>query len=186
MPTIDCPHCDRQVFVEDRYDGHILPCPHCGGQFRFANSPPAGGAPDPPTVRASPGAGSAPVADEKYCHECGARIRRRAVVCPKCGVEQPGVRRAASAGYDDPPPETNRVAAGVFALLLGTLGIHKFILGYPVAGIVMLLVSVIGSFCFFLGPIVMGLVALIEGILYLSKSEEEFYRTYVENRRSWF
>ena len=42
------------------------------------------------------------------------------------------------------------------------------------------------SRCFFIGPAVMGLVGLIEGILYLSKSDDDFYETYVVGRRSWF
>jgi hypothetical protein len=31
-----------------------------------------------------------------------------------------------------------------------------------------------------------GLIGLIEGIVYLSKSDEEFYYLYQENKRSWF
>src|SRR5438876_1195436 len=29
---------------------------------------------------------------QKYCHECGEVIRARAVICPKCGMEQPRAR----------------------------------------------------------------------------------------------
>jgi len=29
-------------------------------------------------------------ADEKFCHECGAVIRTKAEICPKCGVRQFG------------------------------------------------------------------------------------------------
>lgn len=28
-------------------------------------------------------------ADEKFCHECGAIIKAKAEICPKCGVRQP-------------------------------------------------------------------------------------------------
>jgi len=31
-----------------------------------------------------------------------------------------------------------------------------------------------------------GVIGLIEGILYLTKSDEEFVRLYVENQRQWF
>lgn len=31
-----------------------------------------------------------------------------------------------------------------------------------------------------------GLIGLIEGILYLTKSDEEFYRTYIAGQRPWF
>ena len=36
------------------------------------------------------------------------------------------------------------------------------------------------------GWAVMGLIGLIEGILYLTKSDEEFVETYVTNKKGWF
>jgi hypothetical protein len=33
---------------------------------------------------------------------------------------------------------------------------------------------------------VFWIIGIIEGIIYLSKSDEEFYNTYVLNRREWF
>jgi TM2 domain-containing membrane protein YozV/ribosomal protein L40E len=118
--------------------------------------------------------------DEKYCHECGARIRLKATICPKCGVKQVLTRNEPE---EEETPSTNRIAAGVFGILLGALGIHKFILGYPLAGIIMLLVTVLT--CGW-GGILMGIIGLVEGIIYLSKSERDFYRTYVLHKRSWF
>ena len=59
-----------------------------------------------------------------------------------------------------PPPSggnSKRVSAGVLGILLGALGIHKFVLGYSKSGVIMLLVSIIGSVFFFLGPIIMGI-----------------------------
>jgi len=35
------------------------------------------------------------------------------------------------------------------------------------------------------GPI-MGIISLIEGIMYLTKTDEDFYYTYIANRREWF
>jgi TM2 domain-containing membrane protein YozV len=67
--------------------------------------------------------------------------------------------------------------------LLGALGIHKFILGYTGAGLIMLLVTVLT--CFLAYP-VMHLIGLIEGIIYLTKSDQEFVRNYVDGRREWF
>jgi len=86
------------------------------------------------------------------------------------------------------PPTTasrasNKIAAGICGILLGSLGIHKFILGYTGAGLIMLLVSVLS--CFILSP-VMHLIGLIEGIIYLCKSDEEFVRIYVDGRKDWF
>jgi len=78
---------------------------------------------------------------------------------------------------------SNKIPAGVCGILLGSLGIHKFILGYTGAGLIMLLVTVLS--CFILGPI-MHIIGLIEGIIYLCKSDEEFVRIYVDRRKEWF
>jgi TM2 domain-containing membrane protein YozV len=77
----------------------------------------------------------------------------------------------------------NRIAAGILAILLGSLGIHKFILGFTVAGITMLLVTVLT--CGW-GGIVMHIIGIIEGVIYLTKTDREFYQIYVVEKRSWF
>ena len=59
----------------------------------------------------------------------------------------------------------DRITAGVLAVIVGGLGVHKFYLGKIGLGIVYLL------FCWTGIPSVIG---LIEGILYLVKSDEEF------------
>lgn len=89
---------------------------------------------------------------------------------------------AGGGGLSD-PRASNKIAAGVCSILLGALGIHKFILGYTGAGLIMLLVTVLS--CGVLWP-VMHLIGLIEGIIYLSKSDEDFVRTYVIGRKEWF
>ena len=86
-----------------------------------------------------------------------------------------------------PPADSkSKIAAGLLAIFLGTLGIHKFYLGYTQAGVIMLLVSILGSFLFFLGPAVMGIIALVEGIIYLTKTDQQFYEIYVVGRKPWF
>lgn len=67
------------------------------------------------------------------------------------------------------PSGRNRVAAALFALLLGGLGVHKFYLGKIGQGILYLL------FCWTFIP---ALVGLIEGIIYLTKSDQEFAAEY--------
>ena len=89
-------------------------------------------------------------------------------------------------GGNEMQEQKSKVAAGILGILLGSLGIHKFYLGYTKEGIIMLAVSIVGGFLFGVGPAIMGLFGLIEGILYLTKSDEEFYKTYVENRKPWF
>ncbi len=78
---------------------------------------------------------------------------------------------------------SNKLAAGVCGILLGGLGIHKFILGYSQAGLIMLLVSVLTCG---LAYGIMHIIGLIEGIIYLVKSDEEFVRVYVDGRKEWF
>lgn len=75
--------------------------------------------------------------------------------------------------------ESKRVVAGILAILLGSLGIHKFILGYTKEGIIQLVISF--ASCGFL-----GIIGLIEGIIYLTKSDEEFIEIYQNNQKGWF
>jgi TM2 domain-containing membrane protein YozV len=79
--------------------------------------------------------------------------------------------------------EGNKVAAGICGILLGSLGIHKFILGMTTPGLIMLLVTVLTCG---VGGVVMGIIGLIEGIMYLTKSDEEFHQTYVVDKKAWF
>ena len=79
--------------------------------------------------------------------------------------------------------EKSKVAAGVLGILLGSLGIHKFYLGYTKEGIIMLVVSLLTAG---VGATVMCIIGLIEGILYLTKSDEEFQEIYVNGQKGWF
>jgi TM2 domain-containing membrane protein YozV len=78
---------------------------------------------------------------------------------------------------------SGKIPAGVCGILLGSLGIHKFILGYTGAGLILLLLTVLS--CGLLSPITY-IIGLIEGIIYLCKPDEEFVRTYVDGRKEWF
>lgn len=87
--------------------------------------------------------------------------------------------------------DNKKILAGILAILLGWAGIHKFILGYQKEGIILLVVSVIGFAlsCIGIGVFLVwatGVIGLVEGIIYLTKSDEEFYNTYEAGRRPWF
>ena len=83
--------------------------------------------------------------------------------------------------------DNKKLLAGILAIVLGALGIHKFILGYNKEGIIMLVVTfVLGFFTCGIGASLMGLLGLIEGIIYLTKSDEEFYNTYQIGQKPWF
>ncbi len=81
------------------------------------------------------------------------------------------------------PGADKKIVAGILGILLGALGIHKFYLGYTKEGVIMLLVSVL---TLGFGGFVMGVIGLIEGILYLTKPDEEFVATYVTGKKGWF
>lgn len=81
------------------------------------------------------------------------------------------------------PDSSKKVPAGVCGILLGALGVHKFVLGYTAQGLIMLLTTL---FTCGLAGIVWGIIGLIEGIIYLTKSDDEFAATYVVGKRGWF
>lgn len=81
--------------------------------------------------------------------------------------------------FDNNNGENKKVLAGVLALLLGTLGVHKFILGYNKEGIIQLIAT-------FVTCGIAGIIPFIEGIIYLTKTDEEFYNTYQVGKKGWF
>lgn len=93
-----------------------------------------------------------------FCRGCGKEIHETAETCPFCGAKQ-----------NKKTGNKSKIVAGVLALLLGGIGIHKFYLGKTGAGILYLL------FCWTFIP---GIIAFIEGIIYLCQSDEDFERKY--------
>ncbi len=82
-------------------------------------------------------------------------------------------------GKPIPNQESKRVLAGILAIILGSLAVHKFVLGYTKEGIIQIVLNIITCG-------VASIVPFIEGIIYLTKSDEEFVYTYQTNKRGWF
>lgn len=87
--------------------------------------------------------------------------------------------------------DNKKVLAGILGILFGGLGVHKFILGYNQEGIILAGVTIVGfiTTCIFIGAFfvwIPGVIGFIEGIIYLTKSDEEFYHTYQVNKKPWF
>jgi TM2 domain-containing membrane protein YozV len=76
--------------------------------------------------------------------------------------------------------ESKRVVAAILAILLGWAGVHKFYLGMATPGIITLLVSIFT--CGSIGSI----IGIVEGIIYLTKSDEQFIQTYQIEKKQWF
>ncbi|MDR0515138.1 MAG: TM2 domain-containing protein [Coriobacteriaceae bacterium] len=115
---------------------------------------------------------------------------------PSPYAQQPPRHASAQQGTGQTPPppyyqptmvSKDHVAAGLLGIFLGSMGIHKFYLGYNTAGFMMLAISILGSiFTFGAAAATVGLVGIIEGIVYLLKPQSEFEQTYVYNKREWF
>ena len=113
---------------------------------------------------------------KKHCFACANILDMRAELCPQCGVRQPqpgfvpphGMPPGQGA-HQAPRTTKNKTTAGVLALLLGGIGVHRFYLGQIGLGIVYLL------FCWTFIPMLIGFV---EGVLFLTMSDEEFARKY--------
>ena len=78
---------------------------------------------------------------------------------------------------------SKKLVAGICGILVGSFGVHKFILGNTQPAVIMLLVTLLTCF---VGGIVMHVIGLVEGIIYLTKSDEEFYQTYIVRKKEWF
>jgi len=96
-------------------------------------------------------------------------------------------------GVDDLVNSTDnkKMLAGLLGIFFGGLGIHKFILGYTQEGLILLGIFLISFplMCLLIGAFTMYipiLIGFIEGIIYLTKSDEEFYQTYQVGRRPRF
>jgi TM2 domain-containing membrane protein YozV len=132
------------------------------------------------------------------------------VTCPNCKTQNLGPGgRCTNCGTNLPinpmpmqpypqqgaklPGAEKKLAAGLCGILVGGLGIHKFILGYQQEGLIYIgmfvaafIIAIItcGLGAFLLA--VPGIMGLVEGIIYLTKSDEEFVQTYIVNKKPWF
>lgn len=87
--------------------------------------------------------------------------------------------------------DNKKMMAGILAIVLGSFGVHKFILGYKKEGMILLGGTILGyaTLCIGVGAFILmatGIVGLIEGIIYLTKSDEEFHNTYQVGQKPWF
>ncbi|SRR5258708_31569683 len=125
----------------------------------------------------------------RYCTKCGGQNDDLAQFCSTCqaplgaaaGGYQPmqSVNQGAMTTDWQKQGADKKLVAGLCGILLGSLGIHKFILGYTTEGIIQIVISIVTCG-------IGGIIGLIEGIIYLTKSDEEFVRTYIQNKRGWF
>lgn len=134
------------------------------------------------------------MAETVFCGACGNPNTATTQFCPKCGTPNQYSAPATGApapsasfnapqpnfgqpqqhfgqqGFQQPvygPAPKSRVTAGLFALLLGGIGVHKFYLNKAGMGVLYIL------FCWTFVP---SVIALIEGIIYLTQDDATFSR----------
>jgi TM2 domain-containing membrane protein YozV len=86
----------------------------------------------------------------------------------------------------DSQASSKKTLAGIMGILFGAFGVHKFVLGYTAEGVIMLVLSVVGFILCGIPTAVMAIIGLIEGIIYLTKSDDEFNTTYIAGKKKWF
>jgi TM2 domain-containing membrane protein YozV len=129
----------------------------------------------------------------RYCTRCGAINDEGAQYCTSCQAPLTSVGGPPPGSGYQPMQSVNpgamtdwkamgadkKITAGILGILVGGFGVHKFVLGYTTEGIITLVITLITCGA---GHI----IGLIEGIIYLTKSDEEFVRTYIQNKKGWF
>jgi TM2 domain-containing membrane protein YozV len=80
---------------------------------------------------------------------------------------------------DNIPGAEKKIVAGVLGILLGAFGVHRFYLGDVTGGILRIVVT-------FVTCGAGGVIGLIEGIIYLTKSDQDFVETYINQKKAWF
>ena len=124
----------------------------------------------------------------RYCTKCGATNDELATYCTSCQAPlSPAVGYQPMQSVNPGGQMTDwkalgadkKMIAGICGILLGGFGVHKFVLGYTTEGIIQIVITFVtcgaGS-----------IVGLIEGIIYLTKSDEDFVRTYIQSKKGWF
>lgn len=110
----------------------------------------------------NPAAGTCVRCGKPVCQTC-MKTRDGRILCEGCAAI--------------PTTDKNRIVAGVLALLLGPLGIHKFYLGRTGLGVLYLLCGTIGAFLV-IPTLIIAIISFVEGLILLFMSDEQFARKY--------
>lgn len=110
----------------------------------------------------------------KFCTNCGQELEDNATFCYNCGKKIDETKNEDTIKEENTKKEgvsvttqKSKIAAGLFGIFLGGLGIHNFYLGYNSKGLAQLLISVLS--CGILS-FVSGIWGFVEGILILTGS----------------
>ena len=74
---------------------------------------------------------------------------------------------------------SKKLLCGILGIVVGWSGAHRFVLGDTTGGLIRLGISVITCGAG-------GIIGLIEGIIYLTKSDADFQKIYMDEKKGWF
>ena len=123
---------------------------------------------------ACPKCGFAARQKRAYCFNCGIKTDPEQIMCVQCGA---ALATSPLAGIPGIGGRKEKLVVGLFALLLGWLGIHKFYLESWGWGLVYFLFSWTGI------PFILG---IIEGILFLTMDDPTFEQRYNQTQPAPF
>ena len=131
--------------------------------------------------------GVPPNNEKKFCGNCGVKTEDNQAICVKCGVSLSTIKQ--SKGL------TPKIITVLFCFFLGFLGAHKFYLGYKKEGYIIMLAPLLSLLIIFLRgsfhiifvamPLLIYIIVLVEFFIYLFKSDEDFEKTYIQNKKGW-
>jgi len=73
----------------------------------------------------------------------------------------------------------DRTTVAILGIILGAFGVHKFMLGMTNPALIQIVLTICTGGA-------AGIIGTIEGIIYLTKTDEDFHQTYVVEKKQWF
>jgi TM2 domain-containing membrane protein YozV len=81
--------------------------------------------------------------------------------------------------FDKAEVANKKMMTGILGIVLGGFGVHRFLLGDTTGGILRIVIAVVTCGAG-------GIIGIIEGIIYLTKTDEQFYQEYMVQKKAWF
>ena len=120
---------------------------------------------------ACPKCGVPPKVEKKFCYNCGETTNPNQAMCVKCGVS------LSSTTSNGESKGKQKVVAGILALLVGGIGVHKFYHGSWGWGIVYILLF---------WTYIPMIASVVEGIVYLTMNQTLYDEKYNNSPKTAF